>query len=385
MAPFDFATAGRIVFGRGTALGAADLVLDLGRRVLVVTGATSARAAWLVGALEAKGADCRLLSICNEPDVAFVSRSAEYARTRGFDVVVATGGGSALDAGKAIAALTTSPGDPLDYLEVVGRGHALQTVPLPFVAIPTTAGTGSEVTRNAVLSVPGRRVKVSLRSPLMLPRLAIVDPGLTDDLPSAVTASTGLDALTQLIEPFLSTRATPVTDAFCRAGIPLVARSLRRAYRYGHDLAAREDMALASLFGGMALANAGLGAVHGLAAPIGGMFAAPHGAVCAALVPHVFRANLQAIRALGPAHPARPRLDEIARLVTGRVDATADDAADWLLETCRDLGIAPLSRYGISEASVAEIVAQAGQTSSMKGNPVPLTGSELAEALRAAM
>lgn len=177
------------------------------------------------------------------------SRGARCARSRGFDVVAAVGGGSVLDAAKAVAAFAANPGDPLDYLEIVGRGRPLTSAPLPVVAIPTTAGTGSEVTRNAVLSVPEPRVKVSLRHPLMLPRVAIVDPALTDDLPPSLTATTGLDALTQLIEPFLSSRATPLTDALCRSGIPRIARSLRRACEHAGDTWARDDMALGSLLG----------------------------------------------------------------------------------------------------------------------------------------
>ena len=207
------------------------------------------------------------------------------------DTVIGFGGGAALDAAKAIAILMTNPGDVTDYLEIIGRGKTLTEPPVPCIAIPTTAGTGSEVTRNSVIASREERVKVSLRSPLMLPKVVVVDPELTYDLPPAITASTGVDALTQLIEPFVCSRANPLTDGLCQEGIERVARSLRRAFESAGrgeapaDAAAREDMAVASLFGGLALANAGLGAVHGLAAPLGGMIGAPHGAVCAALLP----------------------------------------------------------------------------------------------------
>jgi alcohol dehydrogenase class IV len=241
----------------------------------------------------------------------------------------------------------------------------------PFIAIPTTAGTGSEVTRNAVLGSPEHRVKVSLRSALLLPRVALVDPELTHDLPAALTASTGLDALTQLIEAFVSVRANPMTDAICREGMQRAARSLRRACEHGDDAVAREDMALAALFSGMALANAGLGAVHGFAAPIGGMFDAPHGAVCAALLPHAFAVNMQAARSRG--NVALQRFEEVERIVGD------------LHELCAALKIPLLSSYGVRQEDFAVLIEKAAASSSMKGNPVVLTGDELREILRRAL
>ena len=273
---FEFATATRIVFGSGKLAEAGSIARGLGQRALLVTGADPARAARLGELLDKAGVEFVTFAVAGEPSVALAVAGAELARTGRCELVIACGGGSVIDAGKAIAALATNLGDPLDFLEVVGRGQPLRAAPLPFIAIPTTAGTGAEVTRNAVLAVPEQRVKVSLRSPLMLPRVALVDPELTLGLPPALTASTGLDALTQLLEPFVSGRANPFTDALCRDGLRRCARSLRRAFHDGQDAAAREDMALASLFGGLALANAGLGAVHGFAGPIGGMFPAPH-------------------------------------------------------------------------------------------------------------
>jgi len=253
--PFEFATAGRIVFGEGSAASIPGWAAEFGSVVLVVTGRDPGRAESLVEGLQKRDAEVVLLCVAGEPDLAFVAGGAELARRRAVQVVIGIGGGSALDAAKAIAALASNEGDPLDYLEVVGAGKSIVNDPLPIIAVPTTAGTGSEVTRNAVLSVPERRVKASLRSPLMLPRLAIIDPVLTYDLPPSITATTGLDALTQLIEPFLSARANAMTDALCRDGIARVARSLDRACHDGHDAAARADMSLASLFGGLALAN----------------------------------------------------------------------------------------------------------------------------------
>jgi alcohol dehydrogenase class IV len=298
---------------------------------------------------------------------------------------VGFGGGSALDAAKAIAALLANGGDPLDYLEVIGRGKPLTQPSLPCIAIPTTAGTGAEVTRNAVLASVEHRVKVSLRSPHMLPRLALVDPELTYDLPPAVTASTGLDALTQLVEPFVSQRANPLTDALCREGMRRAARSLRRAYERGDDAAAREDMALASLFGGLALANAALGVVHGFAGPIGGMFPAPHGAVCARLLPYVMDANLRALRERSPTHEALNRYEEIAHILTGSAHATAADGVRWVQETGSALDIPPLAAYGMAADDVPVLVEKAAAASSTKGNPISLTPDEMREILARAL
>jgi alcohol dehydrogenase class IV len=385
MARWQFATAGQILFGRGAAADAAAIVSGFGSRVFVITSATPGRAAWLIDELTRRGCACATLRVVGEPNLTLVREGTDSARRERSDVVVGIGGGSALDAAKAVAALATNDGDPLDYLEVVGRGQPLGAAPLPCVAIPTTAGTGSEVTRNAVLTVPDRRVKVSLRDARMLPRAAIVDPDLTLDLPPDMTAQTGLDALTQLIEPFLSVRAMPLVDALCRDGITRAARSLRAACANGRDQTAREDMALASLFGGLALANAGLGAVHGLAGPIGGMFPAPHGAVCAALLPRVLGANLNGLRERAPASQTLLRMDEVARLLTGRPSASADEGVAWLADLVSDLAIPPLSDWGIAPADLPEIVRQAQRSSSMKGNAIALTDDELMASLSVAL
>ena len=376
---FEFAAAGRIVFGPGAVREVAPAAKEMGGRALVVTGRSRERAAPVEGLAAA------WLAVPGEPTLDLVREGVRAACEAGCRMVVAIGGGSALDAGKAVAALMTNGGDPLDYLEVIGGGKPLRHASAPFIAVPTTAGTGTEVTRNAVLASPERGVKASLRSALMLPRLAVVDPELTLGLPPAVTASTGLDALTQLIEPYVSPRANAMTDMFCLEGMRRAGRALPRAYADGSDREAREDMALASLLGGLALANAGLGAVHGFAAPIGGMFPAPHGAVCAALLPHVMAANIRALRERAPGSAALARYETVARLVTGKADARAEDGAAWAGEICRRLAIPPLAKYGTGEADVATLVEKAAQASSMKGNPVALTGEELAGILRLAM
>jgi alcohol dehydrogenase class IV len=321
-------------------------------------------------------------AVAGEPDVDLIARGLQVARRERCDVVVAVGGGSVIDAGKAMAGLLTNPGEITDYLEVVGKGKQLPNPAAPFIAVPTTAGTGAEVTRNAVLGVPSAKgIKVSLRSPFLLPRLAVVDPQLTVGLPSPVTARTGLDALTQLIEAYVSIRANPVTDGFCVEGIPLVARSLRRAFHHGDDSPARRDMALAALLSGMALANAGLGVVHGFAAPLGGRFHAPHGAICAAILPYGMEMNLRALGARDPQSIALRRYEEVGRMLTGRPGATPGDAVSWARDICREFAIPPLGDYGVREQDVAGLVEEGAKTSSMKGNPLVLKPEELREVL----
>ncbi len=375
--PFDFATASRIRFGEGTAREVAGAAATLGRRALVVTGQSARRFAGLL--------DGPRFAVPAEPTIELVRQGVEFAREQGCDVVVSIGGGSSLDAGKAVAALLANSGDPLDYLEVIGRGLPLESPPAPFLAVPTTAGTGSEVTRNAVLASPQHRVKASLRSASMLPRLAVIDPELAYDLPPAITASTGLDALTQLIEPYVSRRANPMTDLYCVEGIRAAAAALPRAFDHGRDAEARRAMAWASLLGGLALANAGLGAVHGFAAPIGGMFPAPHGAVCAAILPHAMAVNLRALRSRAPQSPALGRYDEIARLLTGRPHSTAADAVTFAADLCRRFEIPPLAAYAIGASDIAALAEKAAHSSSMQANPVVLSTGELREILSLAL
>ncbi|MCU0514848.1 MAG: iron-containing alcohol dehydrogenase [Anaerolineae bacterium] len=381
---FEFATAGRIIFGRGSIEQAAALAGSLGTRALVVTGDNPQRAAPLTERLSAAGMPWVAFPVVDEPSIEVARAGVQQVQQHGCDVVIGCGGGSALDTAKAVAALAANPGDPLDYLEVIGQALPLVNAPLPCIAIPTTAGTGSEVTRNAVLSSAEHGVKVSLRHPLMLPRIALIDPALMQSLPPAATAATGMDALTQNIEPYVSNAANPLTDAFCREGIQRAARSLRQAVAHGDDLHAREDMALAALLGGLALANAKLGAVHGFAGVLGGMFKAPHGDLCAALLAPVMQVNLAALAARAPQHPARPRYEEIARWLTGDEHAGAEDGLLWVRATAQRCGIRGLAAWGIPAAARDEVVAKAARASSMKGNPIVLTDAELHEALELA-
>jgi alcohol dehydrogenase class IV len=350
---FEFATATRIIFGEGTAATLPELVRSFGTRPFVVTGASSERAAWLVSAFSAES-----LAVHGEPTVDLVRDGARRVREAACDVVVAVGGGSAIDAGKAISIVATNGGEPLDFLEVVGKGRNLSTAPLPFIAVPTTAGTGSEVTRNAVLASPEHGVKASLRSPMMLPRVALVDPELTYSLPSA--------------------------DALCIEGISRAAGALGRVYRDGADNEARREMALASIFGGLALANAGLGVVHGFAAPLGGGWNAPHGALCAALLPHGMAANIAALQARTPLHPSLERYANIARLLTGRKQATAEDGIEWVRALCAEFNVPELHTWGIKQADLPAVVEKAACASSMQANPLPLTSEELLAVVSAA-
>jgi alcohol dehydrogenase class IV len=286
-----------------------------------------------------------------EPDIALVTAGVKQVKDSDSQMVISFGGGSAIDAGKAIAALATNPGDVLDYLEVIGKGQKIVNPPLPFIAIPTTAGTGAEVTRNAVLSSPEHKLKVSLRSPLMLPRVALVDPELTYSMPKDIAGYTGMDALTQVIEPFVSNAANPLTDAFCREGIEHGARSIRYVHD-SYDHLSRHYMALTSLLGGLALANAKLGAVHGFAGVLGGMYGAPHGALCAALLPHVMEVNIRALLTRNDTSGfLLMRYTQISHTLAGRDREHSRDAAlrgvEWIRETVNLLEIPPLRSYGV--------------------------------------
>lgn len=381
---FEFSTVPRIIFGPGALRQTPQIASGMGKRALVVVGIAPDLYQPFIDQLSAAGLEQVVYPVAHEPTIELVQTGKEIAQQTGCDLVIGLGGGSAMDASKAIAVLFTNPGETLDYLEVIGGGRPLRQPGLPVIAIPTTAGTGAEVTRNAVLGVPEKRLKVSLRSSGMLPRLAVIDPELTYDLPPAMTASTGLDALTQVIEPYVSIKSNPLTDGLCLQGIERAARSLRRAYEQGHDIAAREDMCLASLFGGLALANARLGAVHGFASPLGGLLQAPHGAVCASLLPWVVAANIKALRERQPQSVALPRYIEIARIMTGDPEATAEAGVTWLTDLCLALHIQPLSAYGLSRREFPRIVEEATRASSMQGNPIKLTPQELTGVLEQA-
>ena len=281
--------------------------------------------------------------------------------------------------------MLSHPGHVLDYLEFVGGGRTLDRPCAPCIAVPTTAGTGAEVTRNAVLGVPEHKVKASLRSHYMLPQVAIVDPELTRSLPADITAYTGMDALTQLIEPFVSNAATPLTDGVCREGLKLAARSLAAAHRDGADLSAREDMSAAALMSGMALANAKLGAVHGLAGVLGAYTGHHHGAICARLLPLVMETNINHLRTEHPGHPSLDRFAEVARILTGDPAADVRDGLTWVQRTCEELKIPPIPSEHLGPSERAQVIPAAQRASSMQGNPVRLPDELLLDVLNRAM
>ena len=382
---FEFATAGQILFGAGRLQEIGNIAADFGMRAFVITGSTPERAAQLLKVLQEKGIGYGTFAVSGEPTIEVVQQGVQQAREQQCDLVIGFGGGSVMDTGKAVAGLLTNGGEPLDYLEVIGKGQKISKAAAPYIAVPTTAGPGTEVTRNAVLKSEQHRVKVSMRSPYLLPRVAMIDPELTYTLPPEVTASTGLDAFTQVLEPYVSNKANPLTDALCREGMQRAARSLRQVYEHGDDTAAREDMAVVSLFGGLALANAKLGAVHGIAGPLGGMFPAPHGAICARLLPYVIAVNVRALQARMSESQALHRYDEIARILTNRSDATASDAVRWVQELCDALQVPALAQYGMTAADIPVLVEKAAKASSMKGNPLVLTPEELTEILEQAL
>jgi alcohol dehydrogenase class IV len=382
--PFEFATATEIVFGRGRVAELGKRALVFGRRALLVTGSRPERHAELLAALRDAGLSLTLLTVPGEPTTDLTRRGVDTARAAEVELVIGLGGGSALDAAKAIAALVSNGGDPLEYLEVVGRGRALERPSLPCLAVPTTAGTGSEVTKNAVLQAEAERVKVSLRGLFLLPRLALVDPELTLSVPPDVTAATGLDALTQVMEPFVSKARGPLTDALCLEGMRRAARALPRVARDPSDLDAREDLCVASLFGGLALANAKLGAVHGFAGPLGGALSAPHGALCARLLPEVMRANLAAARRQGDAEVVA-RYGSIASALTGAEGSAPEAGIEWAHELVDALRIPRLSAYGLRSEDFDTVIARSRVASSTKGNPVELEREELETILHRAL
>ncbi len=382
---FEFATAKRILFGPGRLGEIGPLSLGMGSHCLVLTGKNIDRARPLLDQLEQHGLSYVTFSVPMEPNVALAGQAVACARQAHCDLVIAMGGGSVIDMGKAVAALLTNAGDLLEHLEVVGQGRPIQRPPASMIAIPTTAGTGAEVTRNAVISVPEHQRKVSMRHAMMLPSLALIDPELSCSMPPELTAGTGLDALTQLIEPFVSSQANPITDGFCRTGLRRVARSLRRAYEDGRDSEAREDMALASLMGGLALANAKLGAVHGFAGPLGGAFRAAHGTVCGRLLPFVMETNVRALLERAPESAQLERFNELGTLLTGQTQSTAREAVDWIHDLCEDLNTQALRSIGLRQGHLSSVVEKARNSSSMKGNPIELTCAELTSILEQAL
>jgi alcohol dehydrogenase class IV len=375
---FDFFNVPRIVFARGAIARIGEFIPASARAFLVYNG-RKRDLPRVVADFHQRG----------EPTVDDVDRALSLARDANCDFVLALGGGSAIDAGKAVAGLLANGGAATDYMEVVGKGQKITRPAVPWIAIPTTAGTGAEVTRNAVIDWPEKKFKASIRSELLMAKVALIDPELHVDVPPEVTARSGMDALCQCVEAHVSRGANPLTDALALQGVKLAVRNLGVAVRRGDDLTAREGMALAALLSGIALANAGLGAVHGFAAPLGARFPVPHGTVCGLLLPHVNYANIVEVLKNPWASDARARYVEIGRallLDPAATEASALDAAVAVPRAlCDELRLPPLREFGVSEADLPDLVSLARQASSMRYTPVTLDDATLAAILRAAL
>lgn len=390
---WSFTGPAEIFFGPGCIREIGRRAAPLGDRAFVITGHDESRAAPALDSLRAAG--LAVSSFPSDGEPTFDTLRAALAEARRFlsgneasignAVVVGVGGGSALDLAKGVGILLANPGDPLDYAEIVGLGKPFERPSVPVIAVPTTAGTGSEATRNAVFKDTAHGVKVSLRSPFMLPRLALVDPELCATLPPEATAYTGLDALTQTLEPFVSVHANPATDALCTAALAEIIPALRRVFRKGQDQEARSVMSRASLFGGLALGNSGLGAVHGIAGPLGGRIPIPHGAACAALLAPTVRVNIRALVERDPGNPALARYGWAADLVTGKTTAGPEDLVYVLEFLSLDLGLPSLAYWGLTEADIPQLAADALASSSMKGNPILLESADVEEIIRQAL
>jgi len=383
---FDFFSAPRIVFGVGVISRLGEFARSMGKNATIIYNGPIASNDLVLHALRAVGIETTGWRQVGEPTMLDVDTVLRGARQVGCDMVVGIGGGSAIDCAKAVAGLLTNGGDALDYMEVVGKGQKITKPAAPWIAVPTTAGTGAEVTRNAVIGYPEKSFKASIRSELLLPRVALIDPQLGVGVPAQVTAASGMDALCQCIEAYTSSGANPMTDALALEGVRLAARSLKHAYENPGNLEARGDMAMAALLSGIALTNAGLGAVHGFAAPLGAAFPVPHGVVCAALLPGVIAANVAALRAAS--HATLGRYVTLGRTIGGQ-HLAADEAIDAVIRTTRtlaqELAIPRLGNFGITAAQVPGIVELAQKASSMKFNPVVLPKETLQEVLLAAL
>lgn len=385
-ANFSITRVPRIEFGSGVFTKTAALASHFGRRALLVTGGGSLRATshWNALHTELKKNNMSWVDtpIQGEPSPVQVDALVAQLRAENIEVVIGVGGGSVLDAAKAIAGLLRVDQSVMDYLEGVGPELAYEGPSVPFIAVPTTAGTGSEATKNAVLSVQGDAgFKKSFRHELLVPQYAVVDPDLLATCPPALIAANGMDALTQLIESYVSTKSNPFTEALAWDGIAAACTGLLPWYEHGARAAeARARMAYAALISGITLAQTGLGSVHGLASPLGAFFPIPHGVVCGTLFASATQMNIHAMRVREPNNIALEKYARIARLLTGEAvadDATACDALVRRLEEwTQRLNLPRLSNYGMTRSDCARVVANC-RGSSMKTNPIVLTDAEV--------
>lgn len=383
---FSLSRLPRIEFGPGALAKLPAIARSYGKRALLVTGAGSLKESpfWpaVTDGLKAQGMTWLHLAIPGEPSPQMVDEAVRALHSEPIDVVIGIGGGSALDAAKAIAGLLKPGNSVMDHLEGVGPERVYTGPSTPFIAVPTTAGTGSEATKNAVLSVQGPAgFKKSFRDEKLVAEYALVDPDLLATCPPAVIAANGMDAFTQLLESYVSSRAAPLTDSLAWGGMKAARDGLLALYADAGDAAARGRMAYAALVSGITLAQVGLGSVHGLAAPLGAFFPIPHGVACGTLVATATRVNIDAMHTRMANHPALEKYAQVGRLLSrqGQLDKAAAHAAliDTLEAWTRTLQIPTLAHYGMTHADIPRIVANS-RGSSMKTNPVHLEDSEIA-------
>ncbi len=389
--PFSIARLPRIEFGAGSISKLPGLIAQYGHRVLLVTGQRSfiESPSWLplLAALEKAGIQCEQVRVDDEPSPQLVDDAVRQFHESAIQVVAGIGGGSVLDAAKAIAGLLPSGDSVMDYLEGVGPEKPYHGPAMPFIAVPTTAGTGSEATKNAVLSVRGSNgFKKSFRHDLLVPEVALLDPDLLATCPKPQIAANAMDALTQLLESYVSLKANPLTDALAESGLKAVREGLFAWYEGGEKAAAgREQMAYAALLSGVCLAQTGLGSVHGLASPLGAFFPIPHGVVCGTLVGAATRINLAALAEREPDHPSRRKYARAGDLLHGRHFPTPAESYSALLALLDDwterLDLPRLNVYGIRESDLAHIVAHS-RGGSMKTNPLVLSDAEIRAVLQ---
>ena len=378
ISPFQLCTPNHLHIGTGTLSKLPILAAHLPTPIIILTGPRKTRHEPLWESLSSLPTQ-QLIPLENkgEPTADHLQTFTQIARKKGGRSVIAMGGGSVIDMGKALAAMLTNTHPLTSYLEIIGDGNPLDQPPAPMIAIPTTAGTGAEVTRNAVIAIPEANVKVSLRHRSMIPDSVIVDPILTLSTPPNITAATGLDALTQLIEAFCSNRSHPFTDALCRSGLTHLAHALETAYHESDHLAARSTMAYAALLSGIALTHVGLGSVHGFAGPLGGRLGNAHGEICATLLPAAIKINIQALHERQPNHLAIKKYDEAATLILNQPNATHHDLCNWIQQTLIKMRIPTLQQAGLTPDQFMPTLQQAQQATSMKCNPIELTQDEL--------
>ncbi|MBA5763055.1 iron-containing alcohol dehydrogenase [Vibrio sp. 404] len=372
---FQFMTSTRIIFGEGALQSSLSVINQFGYSVLLVSGKNTERASPIIQYIKMQGMRYQHVAICGEPNITMVEETALNGRKFKPDLVIAIGGGSVIDMGKALAAIIPNQGDVYDYVEVVGRNVPLKTKPIPFIAIPTTASTGSEVTRNAVLRSGQDKVKVSLRSPEMLADVAIVDPTLTYGTDAYTSGRGAMDAFTHLMEAYVCGEPNPITDMICEEGLRRLSESVLPGC-LNDNYRARSDLSFAAMLGGMAITNAKLGAAHGLASALGGKLAAPHSVITARLAPFVMQENIRAAKKAGRAD-VLARYRKMAQLLTGRANASRDDAVLWTNMMLEKLKLPDLNEFGVCKTSFEQVVDDALKSVAIKGNPLPLTKERL--------